>query len=133
MNLFSRMIHFFTDMYVLYSLLRKPGLTYVPHLTLFSRHISVFFNDGPANFTLFSLVSAKIPLIKNSTTPKQIFRLCTEEVAGMKEGDEALLLSVSGGQKTLCHCHKYSSSHQLLPTHTLHSNNAQTKPIFGRY
>ena len=36
----------------------------------------------------------------------------------MKEGDEALLLSVSVGQKGFCHCHKYFSTHQLLPTRT---------------
>ena len=53
---------------------------------------------------------------------------------GWRRGDEALLLSVSVGQKGLCHCHKYFSTHQLLPTHhhTLHSNNTQTKPIFER-
>ena len=53
---------------------------------------------------------------------------------GWRRGDEALLLSVSVGQKGLCHCHKYFSTHQLLPTHhhTLHSNNTQTKPTFER-
>ena len=34
------------------------------------------------------------------------------------EGDEALLLSVSVGQKRLCHCHKYPATHPSTSAYT---------------
>ena len=45
---------------------------------------------------------------------------------GWRRGAEALLLSVSGGQERLCHCHKYFSTNQLLPTHHCALNSNKT-------